>query len=159
MSVEVRFEIAEPSLDAATIRREARMMLSAVGRGDAELSVLFVDDLAMRALNRDYRGIDRTTDVLAFPQDEAPPEAAGPDVLGDVVIAVPTSRRQASRYKRTLPGEVRRLMVHGVLHLCGHDHKKRAEAEVMRAEERRLLAALRKADAATAGRRRTARSR
>lgn len=142
MAVDVRFEIAEPGLDRAAIRRDARHMLAAVGRAGAELSILFVDDVAMRGLNREHRGIDRTTDVLAFPQDEAPPSGDAPDVLGDLVVAVPTAKRQASRYKRTLPLEVRRLMVHGVLHLCGHDHKKPAEAKAMRAEERRLLADL-----------------
>lgn len=144
--IALRFEERDPDIDPARVKADARQVLRAVGRQKAELSLLVVDDLRMRELNRQWRGIDRTTDVLSFSQVEDEPEAGAAAVLGDVVISAPTARRQASRYKRTIGGEVRRLIVHGVLHLLGHDHKKPAEAARMRAEERRILALLRDAD-------------
>lgn len=144
MPVQLSFEHRDPELKATALKAEARRILAAVDRPKAELSILVVDDPRMRELNRDWRGIDRTTDVLSFPQDT--PEGLEIDVLGDIVLSAPTARRNASRYKRTFGQEIRRLMVHGVLHLLGHDHKKKAEAERMRAEERRVLSALKAAD-------------
>ncbi len=145
----LRFEVEAPEIDPKTLVADARAVLRAIGRPRAELSLLVVDDPAMRVLNRDFRGIDRTTDVLSFSQveDEDGPALPGvPEALGDVVISAPTARRNASRYKRTLEQELRRLLVHGVLHLLGHDHKRPTEARVMRAEERRVMALLRGAD-------------
>ena len=98
----------------------------------------------MRRLNRDFRAIDRTTDVLAFPQSqdaESIPAAVWPPVLGDIAISLPAARRQAPRYGHSLASEVRRLLVHGVVHLAGFDHKSPAEARAMRSEERRILSA------------------
>jgi probable rRNA maturation factor len=97
----------------------------------------------VHALNRDYRGIDRTTDVLSFSQLEGEPAPAasgvlGYRVLGDVVISVEQAARQAEN--GDLEAELCRLIVHGLCHLRGFDHAKAAEARRMRAEEERLLA-------------------
>ncbi|RMG21202.1 MAG: rRNA maturation RNase YbeY [Deltaproteobacteria bacterium] len=145
MAIHVRLEYRDPELSAAALRRTAKTILEAVGWPEAELSILVVDDAAMRTLNREYRGLDRTTDVLAFPQSS--PELAGPggEVLGDVVLSAPRARVQAKRYRRSFQGELERLLVHGVLHLLGHDHKRAGERARMRAEERRLLTVLRQA--------------
>jgi probable rRNA maturation factor len=70
----------------------------------------------MRRLNREYRGDDRSTDVLAFP-------AGAPEVLGDIVISLPYASRQASRRGESLHREVDRLLLHGYLHLLGYDHE------------------------------------
>ena len=147
--ISLRFEVEAPEIDPKALKADARAVLKAIGKPRSELSLLVVDDPAMRVLNRDFRGIDRTTDVLSFSQvedEEGPPVPGVPEALGDVVISAPTAKRNAGRYKRTLPQELRRLLVHGVLHLLGHDHKKPAEAKVMRAEERRVMALLRGAD-------------
>jgi len=98
----------------------------------------------MRALNNSWRGKDKTTDVLSFSQMEGVrPQGDGPDLLGDVVISMPTALRQAVARGHTLEEEMARLLVHGILHLLGHDHVHGGwQAKKMRAEERRLLMAL-----------------
>ncbi len=92
----------------------------------------------MRELNRDYRGISKPTDVLSF----SPREGEGPDrglPLGDVVISVETAARQAEELGHDFDREVERLLVHGLLHLLGHDHQTDADRKRMRARERRIL--------------------
>ena len=95
----------------------------------------------MRELNRGYRGKDAATDVLSFPMEHAP-AADAERLLGDVVISVDTAARQATEYDATLQRELYRLLIHGLLHLLGHDHVRAAERRVMEREERRLAAAI-----------------
>jgi probable rRNA maturation factor len=112
-----------------------------------------VRDPEMRELNREHRQKDRATDVLSFPLYEPdaferrgrthPRDAvAGERMLGDIVISVDTAQTQAAEYDATLAREVERLLIHGVLHLCGHDHEKAGERRVMEREERRLAEAI-----------------
>jgi rRNA maturation RNase YbeY len=97
-----------------------------------------VGDRRMRRLNRMYRKKDRTTDVLAFPMRES--HNPYPLLLGDVVISVPTARRQAKESGRSLGDELAALLVHGVLHLCGYDHERSArEAVRMRRRETAIV--------------------
>lgn len=109
---------------------------------DAELSILFTGDAEIRELNRTYRSIDKPTDVLSFPTDDAA-------LIGDVVVSLETARRQALDYDATFTEELARLLVHGALHLMGYDHvnggrqaakMKNKEAEVL--EELRAAALL-----------------
>ncbi len=115
-------------------------MLRALSMPKAELSILLCDDRTIRALNRDYRDIDRPTDVLAFPQSEGE-DADAPAILGDVVISLPTARRQAIKAKRTIVAEVTMLLAHGLLHLLGYDHRNRSEERIMKARTDALCAA------------------
>ncbi len=128
---------------AARLRRAAHRLLRGLRLERAELSVLLVSDREMRKLNRDYRGRDRPTDVLAFAQREGP--GGAPDgLLGDVVISVDTARRQAAERRLTLGTEGERLLVHGLLHLLGYDHERSAaEARRMQRRERTLVGWLR----------------
>lgn len=105
---------------------------------DSELCVSFIEDRKMRELNRTYRNIDRTTDVLTFPQGEGP----GYTLLGDIIISLDTAKRHSVSYGDTLEEEIKKLIVHGILHLLGHDHKKKKEKEVMRQRESELLTVL-----------------
>ena len=124
------------------IEAEAALVLGQFGLDHAELSVLLCDDATIQPLNRQYRDKDKPTDVLSFSQVEG--EAIGQgEVLGDVVISLETAARQARARRRSLDDEMARLLVHGALHLIGHDHVRAGEARRMRAEERRLLRALR----------------
>jgi probable rRNA maturation factor len=123
----------------AEIARRARAMLRATGESRAELSVLLTDDAGIHRLNRDYRSKDRPTDVLAFAQREG--RLAAGDVLGDVVISVPTASRQAAASDHPLLAEVTMLLAHGILHLLGWDHDTPAKDRRMRAETARLCAA------------------
>ena len=130
------------------ILRSLRALLAAIDRPTATLSVSFVGDAKMRRLNREHRGKDRTTDVLSFPQYEpfaAPKRAAdgAPELLlGDIVVGVDVAARQAAEYDAALDAEIERLLIHGLLHLLGHDHEEPRERAAMRREERQLAAAI-----------------
>ena len=133
---------ARGALDPAARRRVAarvRLALRALGRSRSSATLVFTDDDEIRVLNRDYRKHDRATDVLSFHLQELAGEGdpAGDGIaLGDIVISVETARRRAQG--RRLGAELERLAVHGLCHLFGHDHKKKREATVMFALERRL---------------------
>ena len=131
-----------PRIDRALLRRRARRILAALERDRSELSILLVDDAAIAALNRRYRGRSRPTDVLAFSLLEGAHADRRGALLGDVVIGIETAARQARARRRTLDDEVARLLVHGALHLVGYDHVRSAEARIMRAQERRVWRAL-----------------
>lgn len=119
----------------------ARTVLTALKLDSAELSVLLVNDRRMRALNCDYRGKDRPTDVLSFAMGEGEPIQGEPSVLGDVVISLPTAWRQAAEKGHPLEREVTILLIHGILHLLGYDHEgEEREALKMERLEKRLLA-------------------
>jgi probable rRNA maturation factor len=149
MGADVAVEGGGAALDADGVERDAMAILEALGLGDAELSVVLCDDAFIQPLNRDWRGKDAPTDVLSFPQEDPGslsshpgPVARGPRVLGDVVISVEAAARQAAEIGHDARTEVRVLLVHGVLHLLGHDHLEDAGAAQMRAEEVRLLTEL-----------------
>jgi probable rRNA maturation factor len=112
---------------------------------DAELSVILADDSRLRELNGAWRAKDRPTNVLTFPACE-PDEAAEAPMLGDVVIAFETVRREAGEQGKAIGHHLSHLVIHGVLHLFGHDHEDDAEAEAMEALEVRALARLGVAD-------------
>jgi rRNA maturation RNase YbeY len=141
MPVHMQIQVRRVTFDQARLDRQARAILSDVGEAAAELGILFVGDQRMRRLNRQYRGKDRTTDVLAFAMREAPHSSLA--VLGDVVIAVPTAVRQAKEGQRLLDEELTVLLVHGILHLCGYDHERsEKEARRMQRRERMILRSL-----------------
>ena len=131
-----------PAVDRLLLRSRARRILRELDRVGSELSVALVGDAEIASLNASYRGQHRPTDVLAFSLlDGVHAERRG-TLLGDVVIGVETAARQARRRHRCLDDELARLLIHGTLHLLGHDHQRRAETRAMRAEERRLWRAL-----------------
>ncbi|SMF74462.1 probable rRNA maturation factor [Tistlia consotensis] len=111
-----------------------------------ELSVLLADDATVRDLNARYRGQDKPTNVLSFPAglDEALPGEAR--LLGDLALAFGTCRREAEQQGKSLADHLSHLVVHGTLHLLGHDHEEEAEAERMEGRERAVLAGLGIAD-------------
>lgn len=131
------------------LRAAIRRTLAREGRRDpVEVSLALVEDEAMRALNRRYRRRDRSTDVLAFSQEEGPavpeaPAGGAARLLGDVVIATPTALRQAARAGHPVDRELAFLAVHGVLHLLGHDDDTPAKARAMRRLGNAILDALR----------------
>lgn len=111
-----------------------------------EISLVFTDDAEQRALNRDYRGKDRTTNVLSFPNMDDPETPGVPRLLGDVVLARETVLREAAEQNKTAADHTAHLLVHGVLHLLGYDHETPDEAEEMESLEREILALLGVAD-------------
>ncbi len=125
-------------VDVARLRKRAAAVLSAIGQSRSELSVALVDDPTIAELNREWRDKPRPTDVLSFSLVEGDFSDHRAGMLGDVVISVETAASQAADRRRGLDDRVARLLIHGVLHLIGHDHEGDEEARVMAAEERRL---------------------
>jgi probable rRNA maturation factor len=108
----------------------------------SELSVVFSDDAHIRTLNAGWRGKDKPTNVLSFPAFPAKPGEKLPPMLGDVVLAAETVAREAALEGKPLDHHITHLVIHGVLHLLGHDHEDEREAETMEALERAALARL-----------------
>jgi probable rRNA maturation factor len=136
------------------------MALRLLGLQKSELSILFVNDRRMRILNRQFRGVDRTTDVLSFQQQNAEVRKSGKKrgslmtsefqtsqyrlILGDIVVSLQRCKKQASQHGLTFDEELRRTAVHGLLHLVGYDHEKsRYQRSKMESKERELLKGLR----------------
>lgn len=91
---------------------------------DCEISIMLVNDAKIRRLNKEYRNRDQATDVLAFPQDADAKNDNGGPLLGDVVVSVETSRRQAKKHRLSAEEELVLLIIHGTLHLLGYDHER-----------------------------------
>lgn len=108
---------------------------------EAEVSVLLCDDATIRQLNRNWRGLDRPTNVLSFPAPAGGP-VPGPRLLGDIAIAFETTQREATAEGKSVPDHLAHLVVHGFLHVLGFDHDVEAEALRMEALETRVLADL-----------------
>jgi probable rRNA maturation factor len=124
--------------------RRGTTALGLTWRGTVELGITLADAGEQQHLNRDYRGRDAPTNVLAFtawePATRLPPDA--PVLLGDVVLALETVVQEAAEQNKPLADHLRHLTVHGVLHLLGYDHVSPAEAAVMEALERSILTEL-----------------
>ncbi len=117
---------------SAHLRRVGQRTLRIMDVPKRTLSILVTDDDEMRALNRQWRQLNRTTDVLSF--------EGGGEVLGDVAISLPCAMRQAERHGVTRDEELARLLIHGTLHLLEHDHRTPAERRAMTALTERILA-------------------
>lgn len=125
-------------------------LLKRYGLARMGLSIQFVGQKTMRDLNRKYRGKDRSTDVLSFPQKQFReplrtsrvkeyPTSLVPESLGDIVISLKDAEKNARRIGQSLDREVAFLLVHGFLHLCGHDHMHPKEEAVMLEEQKILM--------------------
>ncbi len=133
------------------LKEAVTLALSHAGINKAvELGLVIASDETVHNLNRKYRGVDRTTDVLAFALAEADdkiakPFAVPPDKiihLGEVIISYPQARRQAEEQKHSIERELALLVAHGVLHLLGYDHEQPADAKKMRALEAKVLCSI-----------------
>ena len=125
--------------ESALLERAARFTLDLEpDSADADMTIVLTDDAQLHELNREYLGVDAPTDVLSFPASETDPET-GAQYLGDIVISIPHAMLQAQAGGHPLEAEVQLLVVHGTLHLLGHDHAEveekarmwQAQAEVM----------------------------
>ena len=120
------------------LERAARAVLDLSAAQDADLTIVLVGDARIQALNRDFLAHDAPTDVLSFPADEPDPET-GHRYLGDVVISLERAGEQARERGHAVEAEMQLLVVHGVLHLFGHDHAEVGEKERMWAAQARAL--------------------
>ena len=123
---------------------EALRQSKAKVTGAAELSVVLTDDEEQRELNRDWRGMDKSTNVLSFPQIEPFGEVSG--ILGDIIMARETLEREAAEMGVSFEDHFTHLMVHGFLHILGYDHIEDDQALVMESLETQILASLGVAD-------------
>jgi probable rRNA maturation factor len=128
---------------AGIVRKAVRTAAIAASTGRAELAIVLTDDSAIHALNRDWRGQDKPTNVLSFPAARGPADkrkAAVP--LGDIVIAYETTAREARAERKPLADHLTHLAVHGFLHLVGYDHETLRDAKKMEALEVEILGGL-----------------
>jgi rRNA maturation RNase YbeY len=141
LTVHLRKRRNLPAFDTRKLRRRAQRLLKLLDRENDELSILLTGDEEMTELNRSFRNRNRTTDVLAFSQLEGERGHLYREVLGDVVISLPTAKRQARERKHSLMDELIILLVHGTLHLLGHEHERtdRETAAAMLREQKRLV--------------------
>ena len=127
---------------ASLIERAVRAALAHQKESpDVNLSVVLTDNRRLRKLNRDYLGVDAPTDVLSFPASETDPET-GAHYIGDILISIPYAARSAEKAGHPLESEVQLLVVHGVLHLLGHDHAEPKEKTKMWKAQAEILESL-----------------
>ncbi len=146
MKLLIRYELKTKPVSPVWLRRLSSLVLQKV-KGEAfaqkaELSIVLTGDAKVRKLNRVYRKKDKTTDVLSFPLLEGvkfPAGFKGAVALGDVVISVPQTQRQAAEQKKDFRAELALLLIHGILHLLGYDHVTLAEEKKMFGLQNRLL--------------------
>lgn len=110
-------------LQAKRWREFAERALEVIGAGNRDATIVFVSDAAIRKLNRQFRGKDLPTDVLSFPAQPESFETGAETALGEIVISLARAHAQAKENGLTLVNEVEQLILHGLLHLCGHDHE------------------------------------
>ena len=137
--IDIRLEgaPAPPWLDDC--REFIAAALRELGAGDWELSILFCTDPFIRDLNLRYRGLAAPTDVLSFSQEPGGPNApASNQVAGDIVISLDTLARNAEQEGESRETELKRLLIHGMLHLQGLDHPEEGDSEMLRVQERLL---------------------
>ena len=143
MAIAVRNRQRKVRLKTPQVKRQLSRAMTYLGCQEQELSVVFGDDRLLQDLNRDYRDKDRPTNVLAFPQSPIDAVAPSADLLGDVVVSLPTAQREAQDLEQPLEARVVYLLVHGLLHLLGYDHEPSdADRQRMEALEQEILAHL-----------------
>lgn len=135
------FRESTASLPTGRIRRLFKHLFLTEGNRNwrATVNLVFTLDRKIRALNRQFRKLDRPTDVLSFNLDNP---TAKDGIFGEVYISVPTACRQARQYHLSLDEELIRLALHGFLHLCGYDHQRKQDEKRMKARETYYLEAL-----------------
>lgn len=127
-------------INLAKIEEAARAILNDLDCPDGELSILFVDDHRIQALNREYRRKDHPTNVLSFSMREGDFSQVTPELLGDVVISVDTAAAEAESAGILLGERTAWLLIHGILHLFGYDHEKSVQqADEMETRTRQLM--------------------
>lgn len=135
MNLSLDFFVEDSVLSAFPIEEELRTLaLKVLEEEDqsGEVNIILTHDDKLRSLNKEFRNKDKTTDVLSFPWHDE-------DFLGEIYISEPQVRRQAPRFDNTFENELKRMFIHGLLHLCGYDHMEAKERKEMRMREEEIL--------------------
>jgi probable rRNA maturation factor len=141
-------------INGLSLKRRLGKVLKGIGRGTATLSVYLTDDDGIRELNLEFRGIDRSTNVLSFPSDGPPRDGGAPkgaprggapkimrDFLGDIALSAETVIKESKQHDIPVGELLYFYLIHGILHLTGHDHELgEAEEKAQEAETERLMA-------------------
>lgn len=145
MTVSLRNKQKKEKIDVGRLRRSLKRLLKELQRENDEVNVILVDDEQIQAINREYLGRDRPTNVISFAMTEGVGGALHPEILGDIVISAETAARDAAIGDLALMEEMEFLLIHGLLHLIGYNHEKcsQKEAERMKKKERELFFMLR----------------
>jgi probable rRNA maturation factor len=145
MSIAIENRQKKVKLDRRRIRRSLRRLMKELHCEDSELSLLLVDDDQIREINRTYLKRDRSTNVISFAMTEGEFCSINPQLLGDIVLSVETAARDAATRSIDFMDEIEFLLIHGLLHLLGHEHENTtsAEARKMKTRERELFLMLR----------------
>ena len=143
MDIQIQNRQKRLTLPLSAIRLFLERCLQFLDLPDGELSVVFVSDRKMRQFNRQYRGLDRSTDVLSFSMGEGEDSDLNPGLLGDIVISVETAQRQGEEVGWGLEKEIYKLLIHGLLHLIGYNHETDpVKAERMQQKEHEIIEAV-----------------
>jgi rRNA maturation RNase YbeY len=143
MTIRIHNRQRTVAIDTAAVKKRVLQIMGYLGCSDQELSVVFGSDRLLQEINNTYRHKDRPTNVLAFPQSPTYEGEPATPMLGDVIVALPTAAREAHDLQQSLEERVIYLLLHGILHLLGHDHEgSAAQRRRMEALERQVLARL-----------------
>ena len=143
MEIQITDQQSEIATELEKIEAKARKILNALAYSESELSIVLVDDSQMSSLNWEYRKRRGPSNVLVFAMREGEFAEVSPELLGDVIISLPTAQRQAEEAGISLDSMISRLLVHGILHLVGFDHERGEEpAREMEQQSAELLAQL-----------------
>jgi probable rRNA maturation factor len=146
----IYIDLKQEFSDAALLEHAARLTLDTstplstgfeFALASVDMTIVLTDDAQLHELNREYLGVDAPTDVLSFPASELDPETGTP-YLGDILISVPRAKQQAESVGHSVEEEVQLLVVHGTLHLLGHDHAEAAEKARMWKAQLEVMSAL-----------------
>ena len=147
--VEVNYEEIQSEIEfEELIKSVVKMCFETenLDKTDLYLSVTLSEEEYIHRINKEYRGVDKPTDVLSFPmfqKGEIPLEKTGiPDILGDIIICIPIVKRQAIEYEHSFKRELAYMLVHGFYHLMGYDHLQDDEKKEMRQKEEHVLSKL-----------------
>ena len=140
LTVDVQYAVSADGIPGIASIRQWVMQALPAGQAAAELTIRIVDEAEITSLNMQYRGKDGATNVLSFPYE--PMEGVDTELLGDVVICAPVVASEAIAQGKPLEAHWAHLVIHGVLHLLGYDHKQQHEALRMESAETELLAGL-----------------
>ncbi len=140
MRIDSKMQVGEEIKNVA--RKSAEETLLMEGNQGCEVSIFLTDDEEIQKLNKTYRNVDAPTDVLAFAMREGINGDLNCEILGDVVISIPTAFRQASDYGHSFEKELSLLVAHGILHLLGYDHEEECSAKIMEQKQKEVLCSL-----------------